>query len=105
MYLISERERQHEELIAILKSSNPSLNVKEINRAEGNIFCILTNSCSFCCLVLTFSNAEETEQDNLEEHYYFCDHQACHGYKHRLRSEEILVERKAAQTAGSCCVQ
>ena len=31
VYLISERERQHEELIAILKSSNPSLNVKEIN--------------------------------------------------------------------------
>ena len=105
VYLISERERQHEELIAILKSSNPSLNVKEINGAEGNIFSVLTNSCSFCCLVLTFSNAEKTEQHNLEEHYYFCDHQACYGYKHRFRSEEILVKRKAAQTAGSCSVQ
>ena len=104
-YLISERERQHEELIAILKSSNPSLDVKKINVAEGNIFSVLTNSCSFCCLVLTFSNVEETEQHNLEEHYYFCDHQACYCYKHRFRSEEILVKRKAAQTAGSCSFQ
>ena len=57
-----------------------------------DIFSVLTNSCSFCCLVLTFSNAEETEQHNLEEHYYFCDHQACYGYKHRSSQEKRSQE-------------
>ena len=101
VYLISERERQHEELIAILKSSSPYLNVKEINGTENDIFSVLSNSCSFCRLV--FSNAEETEQHNLEEHDYFCDNQACYGYHHRFRSEEILVKHKAAQTTCPNC--
>lgn len=103
VYLISERDREYEELIAILKSFNPSLNVQEINGIENDIFGVLTDSCNFCRLV--FSNAEETEKHNWEKHNYFCDNSSCNGYRQRLCSEEALAKHKAAQTTCPNCAE
>ena len=103
VYLISERDREHEELIAILKAINPNLNVKEINGMENDILGVLTDSCNFCRLV--FSSAEETEKHNAEEHDYFCDNLSCHGLRQRFRSEEALAKHKAAQTSCPNCAK
>ena len=103
VYLISERDREYEELIAILQSFNPYLNIHEINGKEYDIFGILTDSCHFCRLV--FSNADETEKHNLDEHDYFCDNSSCYGHQHRFRSEESLAKHKAAQTTCPNCAE
>lgn len=101
VYLIAERDREHEELIAILKEFSPNMDVQEINGTENDIFSVLTHSCQFCRLV--FSNAEETKQHNLEEHDYFCDNSPCCGHRQRFRSAEALAKHKASQTSCPNC--
>lgn len=101
VYLISERDREFEELIAILKALNRNLNVQEINGMEKDIFGVLTNSCNFCRLV--FSSAEETEEHNLEKHDFFCDNSKCYGHRQRFCSEETLAKHRASQTTCPNC--
>lgn len=101
VYLVAERERQYEELIAILKSFNRELDVQEINGMEMDLFEVVKDSCKFCRLV--FSNDQETEEHNSEEHDFFCDNPSCHGYRQRFRSEDALSKHKAAQNTCLYC--
>ena len=101
VYLVAERERQYEELIALLKSFNHELVIQEINGMEIDIFEVLKSSCRFCRLI--FCNEQETEAHNSSEHNYFCDNYSCHGYRQRFRSEEALSNHKAAQTTCQYC--
>lgn len=103
VYLISERDREYEEVIAILKGINPNLNVQEINGMENDIFGVVGDSCHFCHLI--FSTAEEKEKHNAEEHDYFCDNLSCYGHRQRFRSEETLAKHKAAQTSCLNCAE
>ena len=94
VYLIAERDREHEELIAILKEFIPNMSVQEINGTENDIFSVLAHSCQFCRLV--FSNTEETKRHNLEEHDYFCDTDSvCCGHRERFRSAEALSQTQS----------
>lgn len=101
IYLVAERERQYEELIANLKLFNRKMEVQEINGRELDIFEVVKDSCRFCRLV--FANEQETEEHNFEEHDFFCDNPKCHGYRQRFASEEVLLKHKASQTTCLYC--
>lgn len=101
VFLVAERERQYEELIANLKLFNGKLDIQEINGLEMDIFEVVKDSCRFCRLV--FACTEETDKHNFEQHNFFCQNPLCHGYRQRFPSEEVLLKHKASQTTCIHC--
>lgn len=101
VYLVAERERQYEELIAILKSFCPDLDIIEINGLETDILEVVEDSCRFCRLI--FASHRETKEHNTEKHDYFCENPSCHRYYQRFESEEALSKHKSTQTTCLYC--
>ena len=94
VYLVSERERQYEELIAILKLRSSEVDFREVDGREKDIFDVVRDSCRFCKVI--FSNEEETKEHYYALHNFFCDNTSCYGYQQQFCSEQSLSRHKAA---------
>lgn len=101
VYLVAERDREYEELIAILKAFNSVVSFQEINGLEMEIWGVLPNSCHFCRLL--FTNAEDVEAHNVKKHDNFCDNTSCYRHLRRFRCKEDLDKHKATRSYCETC--
>ena len=101
IYLVSDRERQYEELIANLKAENPKLEVRELNGKDQSVLEVLNEACKFCKLV--FLNKAETDKHNEELHDYFCENHSCYHSRNRFYTKENLKRHKSLQKNCSSC--
>ena len=102
IYLVSDGERQHDELIAVLTTSRRFRGGLDVNQVDGSgqgLMDVIDDVCKFCKLV--FLDEEELREHNVKKHNYFCDNLMCsHG---RFYTEGALLGHKANQTSCPYC--
>lgn len=99
VYLVCERERQYDELVAILTTSRcRGLNICQVDGRVQSIYDIVSDSCKVCKLI--FGNEDELKEHNLKMHDCVCNNAT--SSRGRFFAEEALSHKASQLRCPNC---